>query len=132
LPCCFFNSSLFYPWDWALGELFRRLRQPTVIGEILAGVLLGPSVLGVWAPGVSSALFPGSQTQLLGSLAGLGSVFLLLVAGLEINLAILIQQRRVVAFSSLVGIAVPFTLGFILGFNLPDDYLINPAPSASA
>ena len=110
----------------ALGEFFRRLRQPTVIGEILAGILLGPSVLGVLAPAAASTLFPGPQTQLLGSLAWLGSVFLLLVAGLEINLAILIQQRRVVALSSLVGIAVPFTFGFLLGFNLPDDYLVNP------
>ena len=67
----------------ALGEFFRRLRQPTVIGEILAGVLLGPSVLGVLAPDAASTLFPGPQTQLLGSLACLGSVFLLLVAGLE-------------------------------------------------
>jgi Kef-type K+ transport system membrane component KefB len=111
----------------ALGELFRRVRQPTVIGEILAGVLLGPSVLGMLAPDVFSALFPGPQTQLLGSMAWLGSVFLLLVAGLEINLAILVQQRRIVAFTSLIGIIVPFTFGFLLGFNLPDDYLINPA-----
>jgi Kef-type K+ transport system membrane component KefB len=111
----------------ALGELFRRVRQPTVIGEILAGVLLGPSVLGMLAPDVFSALFPGPQTQLLGSMAWLGSVFLLLVAGLEINLAILVQQRRIVAFTSLIGIVVPFTFGFLLGFNLPDDYLINPA-----
>jgi Kef-type K+ transport system membrane component KefB len=110
-----------------LGELFRQVRQPTVIGEILAGVLLGPSVLGVLAPNLSSALFPGLQTQLLGSLAWLGSVFLLLVAGLEINLAILVQQRRVVALTSLIGIAVPFTFGLLLGFNLPDAYLINPA-----
>jgi Kef-type K+ transport system membrane component KefB len=111
----------------ALGELFRQVRQPTVIGEILAGVLLGPSVLGVLAPDLSRALFPGAQTQLLGSLAWLGSVFLLLVAGLEINLAILLQQRRLVALTSLIGIAVPFTFGFLLGFNLPDDYLIDPA-----
>ena len=109
-----------------LGELFRQVRQPTVIGEILAGVLLGPSVLGVLAPEVSLALFSGPQTQLLGSLAWLGSVFLLLVAGLEINLAILVQQRRLVALTSLVGIAVPFTFGFLLGFNLPEGYLINP------
>jgi Kef-type K+ transport system membrane component KefB len=111
----------------ALGELFRRARQPAVIGEILAGILLGPSILGILAPDVFSALFPGPQTQLLGSLAWLGSVFLLLVAGLEINFAILIQQRRVVALSSLIGIAVPFTFGFLLGLNLPDRYLINPS-----
>jgi Kef-type K+ transport system membrane component KefB len=93
----------------------------------MAGVLLGPSILGVLSPAASSALFPGPQTQLLGSFAWLGSVFLLLVAGLEINLAILVQQRRVVALTSLIGIALPFILGFLLGLNLPDEYLINPA-----
>jgi Kef-type K+ transport system membrane component KefB len=102
----------------ALGELFRQVRQPANrVDEILAGVLLGPSVRGVLAPNLSSALFPGLQTQLLGSLAWLGSVFLLLVAGLEINLAILVQQRRVVALTSLIGIAVPFTFGLLLGLN---------------
>jgi Kef-type K+ transport system membrane component KefB len=110
-----------------LGELFRRVRQPTVIGEILAGIVLGPSVLGVLAPDVFSTLFPGPQTQLLGSLAWLGSVFLLLVAGLEINLAILARQVRLVTLTSLLGIVVPFTLGFLLGLNLPGDYLIDTA-----
>jgi Kef-type K+ transport system membrane component KefB len=52
---------------------------------------------------------------------------LLLVAGLEINLAILVRQRRVVALTSLIGIIVPFTFGFLLGVYLPDSYLINPA-----
>lgn len=111
----------------ALGEILRSMRQPTVIGEILAGVFLGPSVLGFLAPGLFAALFPAPQTQLLGSFAWLGSVFLLLVAGLEINLAVLVQQRRVVAFASLVGIVIPFTCGFLLGQNLPDSYLLNPA-----
>lgn len=110
-----------------LGELFRRLGQPTVIGEILAGVLLGPSVLGALAPQLSTALFHGPQTQLLGSLAWLGSVFLLLVAGTEINFATLVQERRVVALTSLVGISVPFAAGFMLGLNLPDVYLIEPS-----
>ena len=109
-----------------LGELFRRLGQPTVIGEILAGVLLGPSILGMVAPQISAALFQGPQTQLLGSLAWLGSVFLLLVAGTEVNLATLIQERRVVAFTSLIGIAVPFSAGLVLGLNLPDVYLVTP------
>jgi Kef-type K+ transport system membrane component KefB len=109
-----------------LGELLRRFGHPTVIGEILAGVLLGPSILGSVAPQISAALFQGPQTQLLGSLAWLGSVFLLLVAGTEVNLATLIQERRVVAFTSLVGIAVPFSVGLILGLNLPEHYLIAP------
>ena len=111
----------------ALGEIFRRVGQPTVIGEILAGVLLGPSVLGAIAPAAAASLFNGSQTQLLGSFAWLGSVFLLLVAGTEVNLATLIQERRVVALTSIIGIAVPFTAGYLLGQNLPDSYLLVPS-----
>jgi Kef-type K+ transport system membrane component KefB len=109
-----------------LGELFRRFGQPTVIGEIFAGILLGPSILGTLAPQISMALFQGPQTRLLGSLAWLGSVFLLLVAGTEVNLATLIRERRVVAFTSLIGIAVPFSIGLVLGLNLPDAYLVTP------
>ena len=109
-----------------LGEALRRLGHPTVIGEIFAGVLLGPSILGTLAPQISAALFQGPQTQLLGSLAWLGSVFLLLVAGTEVNLATLIQERRVVAFTSLIGIAVPFCVGLVLGLYLPDTYLVAP------
>ena len=109
-----------------LGELFRRFGHPTVIGEILAGILLGPSILGMLAPQLSAALFQGSQTQLLGSLAWLGSVFLLLVAGTEVNLATLIKERRVVALTSLVGIALPFSVGLLWGLNLPNAYLPDP------
>jgi len=110
----------------ALGETFRRLGQPTVIGEILAGVVLGPSVLGTLAPKVSSAFFPTDQTDMLGSLAWLGSVFLLLVAGTEINLKTLRDERRVVLSTSLLGIAMPFSLGLLLAFQLPDSYLVDP------
>lgn len=110
-----------------LGELFRRLGQPSVIGEILAGILLGPSFLGALAPQLNASLFVGPQTQLLGSLAWLGSVFLLLLAGTETNLATLVRERRVVALTSLIGIAVPFTSGFIVGLNLPEAYLIDPS-----
>jgi Kef-type K+ transport system membrane component KefB len=111
----------------ALGELFRRVGQPTVVGEILAGILLGPSFLGALAPHLSASLFAGAQTQLLGSLAWLGSVFLLVLAGMETNLATLVRERRVVALTSLIGIAVPFTAGFIVGLNLPAAYVIDPS-----
>jgi len=110
-----------------LGELFRRVGQPTVVGEILAGILLGPSFLGGLAPQLSTSLFVGTQTQLLGSLAWLGSVFLLVLAGMETNLATLVRERRVVALTSLIGIAVPFSAGFMIGLNLPASYMIDPS-----
>ncbi len=111
----------------ALGETFRRLGQPTVIGEILAGVLLGPSVLGALSPETWSALFPGPQTQLLGSLAWFGSVFLLLVAGTEVNVATLHREGRTVIFTSILGIVVPFGVGLAFALWLPGDYLVDPS-----
>lgn len=110
-----------------LGELFRRFGQPTVIGEILAGVLLGPSILGTLAPGTSSALFPPDQTYMLGSLAWLGSVFLLLVAGTEVNLTTVHREGRTVLSTSVMGILVPFTLGLVFALYLPGKYLVDPA-----
>src|SRR3954464_10202126 len=80
----------------SLGELFRRLGQAQVIGEVTAGILLGPSIFGALSPAVYASLFPPTQTVLLGTLAWLGSVFLLLVAGIEVDLASIRRERRVI------------------------------------
>ncbi|MBI4524093.1 MAG: cation:proton antiporter [Deltaproteobacteria bacterium] len=106
-----------------LGGLFRRLGQAPVIGEILAGVLLGPSILGNLFPEFSSALFPPSQTHMLGTLAWLGSLFLLLVTGMEIDLPMLRKESRVIFSTSLMGIVIPSAIGFFFAFYLPDKYL---------
>ena len=108
-----------------LGSFLRRLGQAAVVGEIFAGVLLGPSILGALAPGLALSLFPSAQTHMLGTLAWLGSIFLLLVAGTEVNLATLRHERRVVFSTSLMGIAIPFALGLIFALYLPDRYLVN-------
>ena len=108
-----------------LGSLLRRLGQAAVVGEILAGVLLGPSILGALAPDLASFLFPSGQTHMLGTVAWLGSVFLLFVAGTEVNLATLRHEGRPVFTTSVLGIALPFALGLILGLYLPDSYLVN-------
>ena len=111
----------------SLGDLFRRLGQAQVIGEVLAGILLGPTVLGALAPGIFGSLFPSSQTQLLGTLALLGSVFLLLVAGIEVDLAAIRRERHVIFLTSCFSILVPFALGFAFGMLLPDHYLRDPS-----
>jgi Kef-type K+ transport system membrane component KefB len=110
-----------------LGELFRRVGQAQVIGEVLAGVLLGPSVLGVFFPSLSATLFPASQTQLLGTVAWLGSVFLLLVAGTEVELATIRREKRVIFSTSLFSILVPFALGFSFAMRLSESYLKDPS-----
>ncbi len=107
------------------GSFLRRLGQAAVVGEIVAGVLLGPSILGAFAPELAAFLFPSSQTHMLGTIAWLGGIFLLLVAGTEVDLATLRHERRVVLSTSLMGITIPFTLGMIFALYVPDRYLVD-------
>lgn len=109
-----------------LGSFLRRFGQAAVVGEIFAGVLLGPSLLGALAPELALSLFPSAQTHMLGTLAWLGSIFLLMVAGTEVDLATLKHEGRVVFSTSLVGIAIPFALGLIFALYLPERYLVDP------
>lgn len=111
----------------AIGGLFRKLGQAAVVGEICAGILLGPSGLGSVAPDLFAAIFPSGRTQILGSLAWLGSVFLLFAAGMEVDLDLLAKKRRIVFCTSAAAIAVPFVVGLVFGSALPDGYLVDPS-----
>ncbi|WP_245395458.1 cation:proton antiporter domain-containing protein [Anthocerotibacter panamensis] len=105
-----------------LGEVMQRLNQPPVIGELLAGIVLGPSVLGVLFPGLEQAIFPRLQLQsdLLSAMAWIGVLFLLFVTGLEMDLPLIQRKGRTAILISASGIALPFTSGFLLGMVLPD------------
>jgi Kef-type K+ transport system membrane component KefB len=111
----------------SLGELFRRWGQASVIGEVTAGILLGPSVLGALSPPLAASLFPVSQTQLLGTVAWLGSVFLLLVAGTEVELKTIRREWRAILWISLFSILAPFALGFSFAMWLSESYLPDPS-----
>lgn len=110
-----------------LGEVAHRLKQPAVIGQLLAGVVLGPSILGWW-PGAEQWLFPSAPAQkaMLDAVAQLGILMLLLLTGMETNLAIVRQVKRAAIGVTLFGIALPFGGGFTLGQLLPEALLPNP------
>ncbi|WP_224447032.1 cation:proton antiporter [Haloprofundus salilacus] len=112
----------------ALGEAFSRIGQPTVVGELLAGVLLGPSVLGLALPGVYDSLFAVSESQfhLLEIVAWLGLIMLLVVTGLETDVDLIISKGRTAVVLSLGGILVPFATGFALGWYLPLEFIAAP------
>ena len=99
-----------------LGYLFQRMRQPKVIGEILAGVLLGPSILGHFAPRVSAAIFSGPGTLgskyelVLSFLYNLGLLLLMFCSGAEVKGLFKRRDRREVTWLASVGTAVPFVL----------------------
>jgi Kef-type K+ transport system membrane component KefB/nucleotide-binding universal stress UspA family protein len=112
----------------AMGDLTKRIGQAPVIGELLAGVIVGPSVLGNLAPGAFAALFGGDPMShhLLEAFAWTGAILLLLFIGLETDLDILRGQGRAAASVSVCGMAIPFICGIVLGLSLPAQYLAAP------
>lgn len=111
-----------------LGELMQRWGQPAIMGQLLAGVLLGPSVFGALWPAGQQTLFPqaNSQPVMIDAISQLGILLLLLVTGMETDLALVRRVRRAAASVSLTGIALPFLCGFALGEFLPDSMLPKP------
>ncbi|TAF67876.1 MAG: cation:proton antiporter [Cytophagales bacterium] len=109
-----------------LGELFKKLKQPAVVGEILAGLILGPTILGALAPEVSNYLFPatGNVPVALHGLTSLSVVLLLLTAGLEVELSLILGQKSRALATSLSGIALSFVLGFSAPYVMPNFFTV--------
>ncbi|MCW5734936.1 MAG: cation:proton antiporter [Enhydrobacter sp.] len=104
-----------------LGEGMSRLGQPALFGQLLAGVLLGPSVFGALMPELRVMIFPDDKTlkAMIDAVSQIGILLLLLLTGMETNLALVQRRRRAVISSSLSGIAVPFACGVALAYALP-------------
>ena len=98
-----------------LGEVARKLNQPMILGELAAGILLGPTVLGSIWPSLVATLFP-QQGVLAVALDGLTTVAIalfLLVAGMEVDLSSIWRQGRAVVTISILGMVFPFSLGLL-------------------
>src|SRR6202012_4493526 len=111
-----------------LADALHQFAEPAVIGELLAGVVLGPSLFGwVW-PAAHDTIFPASSEQkaLIDGLAQFGILLLLLLTGMETDLKLVRKVGRAAATISIVGIVVPFACGFALGQFLPDSLLPHP------
>ncbi|MFV8754867.1 cation:proton antiporter [Nannocystaceae bacterium ST9] len=111
-----------------LGEVMRKLGQPAVVGELLAGVVLGPSIFGVLLPDLQASVFPVDQHQadLLAVVSWLGVLCLLIITGLETDLGLIKRRGRSALIISAGGILVPFASGIGLGWMLPEGYLADP------
>jgi Kef-type K+ transport system membrane component KefB len=94
-----------------VGSLFRRLDQPAVIGEVVAGIALGPSLLGRIWPEAVSFLFPSQVTPLLGVLAQIGVILFMFLVGLELDTCLLKQGTHSSVAISHASIVAPFLLG---------------------
>ena len=112
----------------ALGELLQRIGQPAVIGQLLGGIILGPSVFGALWPTVQQMIFPAASSArpMLTAVSELGVLMLLLLTGMETDLALVKRVRRTAAIVSTAGIVIPFACGYLLGEMLPASVLPDP------
>src|SRR6478672_8769294 len=111
-----------------LGEAMLRLRQPAVMGQLIAGLLLGPSFFGFLFPDLQHALFPKNTEQkaMIDAISQFGILLLLLLTGMETDLKLVRKTGRASLFASLMGIVIPFLCGVGLGEMLPDSMLPDP------
>src|SRR5450631_2408419 len=111
-----------------LGEAMVRLGQPAVMGQLIGGLLLGPSLFGLLLPDLQHALFPKSPEQkaMIDAISQFGILLLLLMTGMETDLKLVRQTGRAAVFASLMGIIIPFACGVALGEMLPDSLLPDP------
>jgi Kef-type K+ transport system membrane component KefB len=104
-----------------LAEAARKFKQPAVVGEILAGILLGPTILGLLAPDMFNDLFPqGTSSLVLDGFVQVAVVMLLFIAGLEVDLHIVLKQGRLAVVTSTLGLIIPFSIGFAFPYTFPD------------
>ena len=101
-----------------VGLLFQKIKQPQVVGEMAAGILLGPSVLGWIAPGLSHAIFPASSLGYLNALCQVGLVLFMFLVGVSLDPRELKGSGQAAVLTSHTSIAVPFTLGSALALLL--------------
>ena len=111
-----------------MGEAMQRIGQPAVMGQLIAGILLGPSVFGAIWPEAQHAVFAANpqQKSMIDGVSQLGILMLLLLTGMETDLRLVKQAGRAAISASIAGIAVPFACGFALGELLPAAMLPKP------
>lgn len=111
-----------------MGEAAQRIGQPPVMGQLIGGLLLGPSVLGLLWPLAEQALFPNTaeQKSLIQGVSQLGILMLLLLTGMETDLQLVKRVGRAAVAVAIAGVAIPFACGLSLGEMLPDSLLPNP------
>ncbi|MCA0425948.1 MAG: cation:proton antiporter [Bacteroidetes bacterium] len=101
-----------------VGEFFRKFKMPLVVGELIAGVLLGPTLLGKYFPLISSYFYEshGNVGIALNGLTTISVIMLLFVAGMEVELSVIRQSGSVAFKTSLIGLIIPLALGFVTAY----------------
>ncbi|MFL6374838.1 MAG: cation:proton antiporter [Pyrinomonadaceae bacterium] len=111
-----------------LGELMQRFGQPEVMGQLIAGIIIGPSIFGAVAPELYKIVFPNlpAQTKMIDAISQIGILMLLVLTGIETDLKLVSKARGTAFFTSVAGIVFPFACGYAVGEFLPDAMIPDP------
>jgi Kef-type K+ transport system membrane component KefB len=104
------------------GFLFKKIGQPAVIGEIFAGIILGPSVIGLFFPQINHFLFPPASLGTLNFLSQIGLILFMFIIGMELDLKAIGKQAYDAVIISHASIIIPYTLGMGLAYFIYHDY----------
>jgi Kef-type K+ transport system membrane component KefB len=104
------------------GFLFKKIGQPAVIGEIVAGIILGPSILGLYFPEITHFLFPAASLGTLNFLSQIGLILFMFIIGMELDLKAIGKQAYDAVVISHASIIIPYTLGMGLAYFIYKDY----------
>jgi Kef-type K+ transport system membrane component KefB len=109
-------------------ELGKKIKMPIVMGEILLGIILGPTVFGAVSPDLCAAVFPkvGAAKIAMDGITNLAVVMLLFVAGMEVQLQIMLKQGRTAIYTSFTSMIIPFMLGFAAVWFFPGFFTFTP------
>ena len=105
-----------------LGYLFKKIGQPAVIGEIVAGIILGPSIVGLIFPQINEFLFPAASLITLNFLSQIGLILFMFIIGMELDLKAIGKQAYGAVIISHASIIIPYTLGMGLAYFIYHDY----------
>ncbi|MDR0572972.1 MAG: cation:proton antiporter [Tannerella sp.] len=114
-----------------VGLLFKKIGQPTVIGEIMVGVILGPSVLGYFFPQVSGFLFPEESLSYIKTLSQFGLILFMYTIGMELDLSVVRKRFQDTILISHASTIVPFFSGMLMAYLIYDEYAYAETPFLS-
>ncbi len=111
-------------------ELGKKLKLPVVMGELIVGIILGPTILGMLYPDVFNYLFPrtGNIPIALDGIFSLSVIMLLFVAGMEVQLSLVLKQGKVAVYTSMFSMVIPFFTGFAVAWFFPEIFSISNEP----
>jgi len=121
-----FQFGLILALSKLIGSFFKRINQPTITGDLLIGLLLGPTILGRFFPDIFIRIFPADHIQvtMLDTLSWIGILFLMLQAGMELNFDSIWRQRHRALVISLSDIFIPIIIAFFPIYFLPEKYIV--------